>query len=78
MIVLGNLDCDSFTVYWYCVDAVFNQISFLRRAAIVMGLMFLSLRFSKDGWGVIVCATGFSVYIFVIVCIQVINISMKG
>ena len=42
MIVLGNLDCDSFTVY--CVAAVFNQISFLRRAAIAMNLILLSLR----------------------------------
>ena len=78
MIVLGNLDCDSFTVYWYCVAAVFNQISFLRRAAIIMDLILLSLQFSKKGWGVVVCATCFSVYIFVIVCIHVINISRKG
>ena len=78
IIVLGNLDCDSFTVYWYCVAAVFNQISFLRRAAIVMDLIFLSLWFSEDEWGVIFCATGFSVYIFVIVCIHVINMSRKG
>ena len=79
MIVRGNLDCDSFTVYWYCVAAaVFDQILFLRCAAIAMDLMLCSLQFSKDGWGVIVCVTGFSVYIFVIVCIHVINISRKG
>ena len=58
--------------------AVFHQISFLRRAAIVMDLILLSLQFNEDGWGGFVCATGFSVYIFVIVCLHVINISRKG
>ena len=75
--MLGNLDCDSFTVYWYCVAAVFDPMSFLWRAAIFMDLILLLLRFSEKGWGAVVCATCFSVYIFVIVCIQVINISRK-
>ena len=75
--MLGNLDCDSFTVYWHCVAAVFNPMSFLWRAAIVTDLILLSLWFSEKGWGVIVCTTGFSIYIFVIVCVHVINISRK-
>ena len=42
-----------------------------------MDLILLSWRFSENGWSVIVCATCFSVYIFVIACIHVINISRK-
>ena len=26
--MLGNLDCDSFTVYWYCMAAVFDPMFF--------------------------------------------------
>ena len=76
-IVLGNLDSDTSTIYWYCVAVVFDQMSFFWRAAIFMDLILLLLRFSERGWGAVVCATCFSVYIFVIVCIHVINISRK-
>ena len=48
--------------------AVFDKVSFRWRAASVMALTLLPWRFSGKGWGVIVCAAGFSVYIFVIVC----------
>ena len=36
-----------------------------------------SLRFSKDGWGGIVCATGFNANIFVISCLHVIILVKK-
>ena len=75
--MLGNLECDLFTVYWYCVAVVFDPMSFLWRAAIFMDLILLSLQFSENRWGVVVCVTGFSVYIIVIVCIYIINISRK-
>ena len=47
---------------------VYNKMSFCWRAASVMALTLLSWQFGGKGWGGIVCAAGFSVYIFVIVC----------
>ena len=68
--LVRNLGCDSFIVYVAAV--LVHQIS-----AIVLDFILLSLQFSKDGWGGIVCATGINAEIFVISCLRVITLVEK-
>jgi len=68
--LVRDLCCNSFIVYVAAV--LVHQIS-----AIVLDLILLSLRFSEDGWGGIVSATGFNANIFVISCLHVIILVEK-
>ena len=52
-IELGNFDSNTFTVYRYRAAAVFDQLSFLWRAAVLVDLLLLLFRFGEKRWGTI-------------------------